>query len=162
MNSFITSPQRSKPLPTQRTIAIVPIPKEFGGRWSPLHGPGDSDGELVLREQHIDQAEPAGGADGPQGVGAALQLCDAQVVRQVALQPLQGVLTERPTHSGQDGSQRTASRWHTVPNNREREKSADCTLTSTFNLVEPFRIMRENEQFTAFASTGFQLFKASE
>lgn len=61
-----------------------------------MHGPGDSDEEFLPRIQHIYQAVSAGGADGPQGVGAAFQLRDAQVVRHVALQPLQGLLTETP------------------------------------------------------------------
>lgn len=59
----------------------------------PLHRPGNGDEELILRIQHCDQVFLAGRTDGPQRVGAAFQLCDAQVLRGVTLQPLQGRLT---------------------------------------------------------------------
>ena len=60
--------------------------------WVPLHGPGHGDGELLFAAQHGDQVFPAGRADGPQTVGAAFQLCDDQVLLEVALEPLHGVL----------------------------------------------------------------------
>lgn len=61
-------------------------------RGVPLHGPGHGDGEFFRGVQHLDQVLPAGRTDGPQRVGAALQLSDDQVVWHVALQPLQGSL----------------------------------------------------------------------
>lgn len=72
---------------------MTAIAEEFEVIWSPLHGPRDRNGEFIVRAQHFYQAVSAGGADGPQRVGAALQLRNAQVIRRVALQPLQGVLT---------------------------------------------------------------------
>lgn len=59
----------------------------------PLHRPRHGDEELILRIQHCNQVFLAGRTDGPQRVGAAFQLCDAQVIRGVTLQPLQGRLT---------------------------------------------------------------------
>lgn len=59
----------------------------------PLHRPGHGDEQLILRIQHCNQVFLAGRTDGPQRVGVAFQLCDAQVLRAVTLQPLQGRLT---------------------------------------------------------------------
>lgn len=47
---------------------------------SPLHRPGHSDGEVLSGVQHVDQTGSAGRTDGPQGVGAAFQLSDDQVL----------------------------------------------------------------------------------
>lgn len=55
------------------------------GRCIPLNGPGHSDGKVLARAQHLYQIGPARRTDGPQRVGAALELSDDQVVRHVAL-----------------------------------------------------------------------------
>ena len=64
----------------------------------PLDGPFNSDGEFLIRSQHVYQVGSAGWTNSPQRVGAAFELCNDQVVRQVALQPLQGVLTAEQNH----------------------------------------------------------------
>lgn len=58
-----------------------------------MNGPGYGDGEFFFRFQHVDQVVSAGGADGPQGVGAALQLSDDQIFWSVVLQKLNGHLS---------------------------------------------------------------------
>lgn len=65
----------------------------------PLHSPGHGDGEVLGGVEHVDQTGPAGGADGPQGVAAALQLGHRHVLMAVRLQELQGTLGKK-THTG--------------------------------------------------------------
>lgn len=55
----------------------------------PLHRPGDGDLEsFIICSQHVYQVLSAGWADGPQRVGAALELRDDQIVFNIGLQPL--------------------------------------------------------------------------
>lgn len=57
----------------------------------PLDGPGHGQREVVQAE-HLAQVLPAGGADGPQRVAAALKLCHRHVFVTVCLQELQSTL----------------------------------------------------------------------
>lgn len=79
---------RSNMIPITKTIPFVVF-----FFFLPLHRPGHGDEELILRTEHVYEVLPAGRTDGPQRVGAAFQLRDAQVRRGVTLQPLHGLLT---------------------------------------------------------------------
>lgn len=57
----------------------------------PLDGPRYSQWEVVQAE-HLAQVLPAGGADGPQRVAAALKLCYCHILVSVRLQELQSTL----------------------------------------------------------------------
>lgn len=57
----------------------------------PLDGPRHSQWEVVQAE-HLAQVLPAGGADGPQRVAAALKFCHRHILVTVRLQKLQSTL----------------------------------------------------------------------
>lgn len=61
----------------------------------PLDGPGHGDWEGGIFAQDVHQVLPAGGADGPEGVGAALQLGYRDVLFGIGLQELHGSLWTR-------------------------------------------------------------------
>lgn len=60
----------------------------------PLDGPRHSQREVVQAE-HLAQVLPAGGADGPQRVAAALKFCHRHILMTVRLQELQSTLGQR-------------------------------------------------------------------
>lgn len=58
----------------------------------PLDRPCHGDWKWSVFAQDVHQVLPAGGADGPEGVGAALQLSHCDVLFGVSLQELHGTL----------------------------------------------------------------------
>lgn len=76
---------------TPATAAVLIRDYRRAERDKPLDGPGHGQREVVQVE-HLAQVVPAGWADGPQRVTAALELCHSHVLVTVRFQELQGTL----------------------------------------------------------------------
>lgn len=62
-----------------------------------MHRPFNGDGKLIIGLQDVDESLSAGGADGPQRVGAALQLGYGQVFMCIGLKKWHNLLTGKHT-----------------------------------------------------------------